>query len=568
MRNDDRQRLQSSADQFEFGNEVDPDSNYILDALLDLEAMIDEEKKQKQQLEKRFDDIRAEKRGMPPLKPARQQGSGGGTKNNMESIAEEILELVQKRNELADAENIFLNKKPPTTSALADLQAQQDIRTQLRNQFAANNQNDGVPPEKRNSRKLLNTDTLQDMLKQADKGDTGGGSVTDNSDDEDESQQKPKVTRNMKFLQRIQEFEEMKNKKIEMMREQLKQKEEAEISQTVLNKPQISEKSATLALKVREKKSNSKKPLYKRVHEVVDERKQELKHLIKQYEVERDERFQSECTFQPKISEFDHDSDDEHFHTATEDSRRPHSRTPNRAAIGSFLDKQQDYELKSKIHQMNLKEYYDKVELQEVKRKPKISVASKKMVEGTRGYKPITEKLYELGKDRPKKLEEFRSDYIRELYPFQPNIKRVEPSHLKSTSKSPIGRELGMSAVLALDKLESLITEPPYGLHTPNQKRPHFQELHVGFADENDKNRANRSMTPVKSILKSPMRKDQIKKGLSPKTQKKVYFGQRPQKVPKDAQPRTSYRDLDGYVNIIFDKLAIEDLKKSLRFKN
>lgn len=558
---EDRQRIQSSADQFEFGNEVDPDSNYILDALLDLEAMIDDEKKQKQQLEKRFDDIRADKRGMPPLKPAR----GPAGRNNMESIAEEILELVQKRNELADAENIFLNKKAPTTSALAELQAQQDIRTQLMNQFANNPGRDNPNAEKRNSRKMVNSEALQEMLNKADRRDTLDGSDSDVSDDDGTEEKKPKITRNMRFLMRVQQAEELKQKKIQEEREKLKLKKEAELAQTMTEKPQISDKSANLALKAREKKSQTKKPLYKRVHEVVDQRRDELKQLIKHYEVEEDEKFQSQCTFKPKISEFDLDSDDEQFGSVQDASR---GRSQKKPGIESFLGKLGDYELQSKAHQMQLHEHYQRAQMREVKAKPQISTASRKIVEGTRGYRPITEKLYELGKERPKKLEEFRNDYIREMYPFQPNIKRVEPVQLKSTSKSPLTKDLGASAVQALDRLELLITVPPRGGLSTTPKRGTTTDLHVGFSDENDQNRANRSFTPGKSILKTPVRQKEARRGQSPKTQKKVYFGQKEAKTPKNPQPRTSFRDSEGYVNIIFDKVALEDLRKSLRFKD
>lgn len=561
---EDRQHIQNSADQFEFGNEVDPDSNYILDALLDLEAMIDDEKKQKQQLEKRFDDIRADKKGMPPLKPAR----GPAGRNNMESIAEEILELVQRRNELADSENIFLNKKAPTTSALAELQAQQDIRTQLMNQFANNQGRENPNAEKRNSRKMINSEALQEMLNKADRGDTIDGSDSDDSDEDGTEEKKPKITRNMRFLMRVQQAEELKQKKIQEEREKLKLKEEMELSQSMLGKPQISDKSASLALKVREKKSHSKKPLYKRVHEVVDQRRDELKQLIKHYEAEENEKFQSECTFKPKISEFDLDSEEEQFGSTHEVSKGRSQKRSAKPGIESFLGKLEDYELQSKVHQMQLYEHYDKAQMREVKPKPQISTASRKIVEGTRGYRPITEKLYELGKDRPKKLEEFRNDYIRELYPFHPNIKRVEPVQLKSTSKSPMTKDLGVSAAKALERLESLISVPQRGGLGTTPKRGVGGDLHVGFSDENDQNRANRSFTPGKSILKTPVRKQDPRRGQTPKTQKKVYFGQKEVKTPKDPQPRTSYRDSDGYVNIIFDKVAIEDLKKSLRFKD
>ena len=99
-------------------------SQNIADALHELERMIDEEKRQKNQLEKRFDDIYTQSKENPNRDSSRLSNRGKNTsKNYLESMAEEILSLVQKRNELVDSDNIF-NVLKKNSSQAAEYKAQ------------------------------------------------------------------------------------------------------------------------------------------------------------------------------------------------------------------------------------------------------------------------------------------------------------------------------------------------------------------------------------------------------------------------------------------------------------
>lgn len=79
----------------------------IAEALNELERMIDEEKRQKNQLERRFDDIYSQGKDFQMKDQKSSNLRRNSSLNYLESMAQEILTLVQKRNELSDTDNIF-----------------------------------------------------------------------------------------------------------------------------------------------------------------------------------------------------------------------------------------------------------------------------------------------------------------------------------------------------------------------------------------------------------------------------------------------------------------------------
>lgn len=104
----------------------DQDNKAVMEALTSLEGMIEEERRQKLQLEKKFDDLYfqaqfAPDRFLKPEKPSK-------LKNPLEHMAEEIIDLVQRRNELVQGESIFGSK-------FKQNQATTDLKNQLLNEM-------------------------------------------------------------------------------------------------------------------------------------------------------------------------------------------------------------------------------------------------------------------------------------------------------------------------------------------------------------------------------------------------------------------------------------------------
>lgn len=107
------------------GSDGEMNAQAIAEALHELERMIDDEKRQKNQLDKRFDDIYSQSKDSA-ARDAFKQSNRSKPKSNMhhlEETAEAVLSLVQKRNELMESDNIF-NMLKRNSSQAAEYKAQ------------------------------------------------------------------------------------------------------------------------------------------------------------------------------------------------------------------------------------------------------------------------------------------------------------------------------------------------------------------------------------------------------------------------------------------------------------
>ena len=518
----------------------DMDSRAVLEALARLENMIDDEKKQKVNLEKKFDglynqrDRNFREKSQPPA-----AGAGSPQRQplgQLDQMAEEIMELVQKRNELADSENIFSVLKKNNTQV-------NDFKNSIFSQLGVGAGVKQVDLFKRgSSRKTVqfNGEGLQEILKRFSLIEPPNKSRELNKilnqgqpEEEEETEKKPKMTKNQAFQKRLQEYEEKKLKNHqELVNEKARQDE---LDRFGWFHPEVNPKSEKLVARTR--KSSKSPQIHKRLHEVIKEREEYLMTLRKQREQFEKENLDANCTFQPKITPFSPEEKPGAI-------RQSNLLLREDRGDDSFIRKQEEYERRSRVHQKLLRDRQFQEEMRNLKSKPSISPTSKVLAQKSRSYLRINEKLYEEAFNKEKKQKQLEKEYMKELYPFKPNIKG--PGQPKTEAKSKDMSKLEA----ALTKVDSLLQHElsPDGLN--------FTQF------------SNRQ-TPSKSILKTPGKTQQPpnRHSTPTPTKKKVYFRDRATKrfVSTVKTAHDSFVDDDGSVNILFDKRAVEEIRKHLR---
>lgn len=132
------------------GNYSEPEMSSLAigEALAELERLIESEKKQRNQLDKKFDDLYGQPQAANSQgREVYPRGERPVVNQPLEQIAEDILDLVQRREALVDSDNIYnvLKRNPLQTV---------EQKNQIINQLMANQ--GSVPGKQRGSRKLAN----------------------------------------------------------------------------------------------------------------------------------------------------------------------------------------------------------------------------------------------------------------------------------------------------------------------------------------------------------------------------------------------------------------------------
>lgn len=307
-------------------------------------------------------------------------------------------------------------------------------------------------------------------------------------------------------------------------------------------KPEISKKSERLATKI--KKVTGQKPIHKRSKEIIQEREEYLKALRQQQEEKENSSFVANCSFQPNSNNSFVDAKGDKKHRHDRSISKSRSRSPV-LGIGHFLENQMEYEKKRESHMNDLKKKaetdFNKINTY----RPRINSKSKELASKSRSFIGIDKKLYQDAKQKEKKMNSLREEYMKEICPFKPSIHPSEASQFGATITKSKAKE-------ALEKLTLLLESDQLASQ---------REAYQGASDSKN----SKSFQDLKPILKSSSKsKNEVepedRTPSNKKTAKKVYFND----WHNRANSR-SYHDKEGYFNIVFDKRSIRELKEHLK---
>ena len=534
-------------------NEID--AHILFNALNELEEMIENEKKGRRIAEKRINEIQKEPvdaiddpMSLSPLRKKIQRNEY----KPIEEIAEEVIDLIQKRNELSDKDDMF-GKLTKTTFLTNEYKNMVNFQMNI-----SRKSNDLIRKGSKSAARLGISSSLQDAMRRLEtRKDShnikdSGYQFRFGGDDESEDKKEKENTVIVKheplkgFFERAAMYEGVKQKNLDYMRNE----NEMNLHNERLDwfKPKINTNSEMI---VTQKRMKDKTPrLDKRLDKVISDREKSRQEVKKKYEEKENNHIANNCTFQPKISSrnpslIKGQEKGSRSNIADGISPLPHASRDN------FLQRLDDYDKKRKTHLSLLQRKKFEEELDSLKDKPTICKQSKKIVGNRKSTIPIDERLYKEAVLKEKRIDSTRRAIKKEVYPFKPIIN-------KRTALSKKDDDNKLSVLNALQNLEMMLT-------TQNEPEVTGER---SFQDISMMDKSATSAT-IKPILKTPAkftpeRNDQPKdgRGKTPITQKKVYF-------MNDKQKRggrdESFVDEDGYVNIVLDKMSIKELLKALK---
>ena len=545
-------------------NDDETDSRAIFGALVELERMIEQEKNDKLNLEKKFDELydqnespatfsglvqEANKliRPKPPLFPA---------SSKIQEAADEIIELIQKRQELGGSENMY-NKLTKTSHQV------NEFKKQITTQLSVNKKsNELIRKGSKSTARQQSTEVLQEVLKrmEANQKNKENEPAIDpekiNSmiklDDSSNSQPEtpPKLSKKDQFFERIDQWEQ---KKAANLTRKIREKERDESSKTSgWFKPSINPKTNKIVQKKRG--TSSSQPFHKRLNKVLEEREEFKKGVRHKYEAIEKDYMEKNCYFHPKVADTSSYVAPENRLAAKKSEL--HLQKPQRAG-DKFLDKLEEYEQRRRIHLNLLQRKKYEEEVNSLKEKPSISPFSQKLAQEKTQLLGVSDKLYLDAAVKEEKLEKMRRERMKEVCPFKPQIKKLPP---KPQSQAGSQSQL----IKALSNIEQLLKE---GAST-HRTLPRSSQQGLLMED-------SESNTNLRSILKSPSKftpdRSREEDSEQPQTKKSVRIKEArvaskpPANSARSRSKNTSFIDESGFVNILFDRNSILELTKLLK---
>ena len=532
------------------------DNVYIMDALSNLEKMIEEEKSKKAGLERRFDDLYSHRersnreksqeinRPPSPDRISRTYQHRETRPRTLENLTEDLVELVQKRNELEGNDNIFnVLKKNALEST--------EFKNDMIGKYGLGLTKQQTEALRKSSRKTieLNNEGLQEiLLRFSMAADNNSKSkdlnrILNDSNEENEGKEVKKLTRHQIFLKRMQEYEERKKYHREAAVNFRETEEKS--AQKKWFKPQINKKTEQIL----QKRNLSSIPIEFRVKEILKTKDQIMAEKRMQIEEEEKENMKMNCTFQPIVTPSKLYKQEKERLEMKGSSNKTNLRFRPNLEEDPFLSKLEDYEMKHRIEMKLLKDKQYQNERKSLREKPYVSPNSRNLAEKKRGYTRIDEKLYGEAFQKVERLKVLEKEVLEESCTFKPFIKNKKPRNEKPSKHQQKNlRE-------AIQKFERVLRGQDGDDSLQNINNLDF------FA------------SPVKSILKTSPHRKSLGKSSEKSTKKKVYFQDRSVNMlsmrnsnsTKNPSLNTSFVDDDGFLNIVFDKKSIADLRRHLR---
>jgi len=424
------------------------DSRLIAQALVSLENMIEGVRKEKQYIDRQFDDLYEQKLGNTAKieKPSR-------LKNPLELIAQDVIDLVQRRNELilqgsgglaqtVDMKQMLMNQimnmgNEGTNKSLSMVNKPRTQATREGGIASMLKRGEGGFDTQKNSQGVLEDPNLT-----PDYGAEYGSGREEIHPVKDSTDTKSKYDR---FYQRMMHDLERKKRKEYQLAESKEMEEEEQLDN--LFHPEISKKSKELARASRQKKKGGDRPIHERIAAILTDRQSHLQQLRHQHEQDSHSpsRSQSEYSFSPSISP------SRLYHPvelSPKKSKMPTDLTypcpsPLFPAASPLQEKMRVEGVRRRVRRRLLVDRVEREQKVRYRDVPAISPLSSRIASRHNGYvNRVEDRLHADARDRIERRERLMKKIGKEIYPFSPVVREYRSKNMISEeSRVDMGRE-------------------------------------------------------------------------------------------------------------------------------